>query len=55
MDGWDGPVHKLSSNENPYPPLPSVIAAMADAVVAVAVADEVATARHAAVRAPAPA
>jgi histidinol-phosphate aminotransferase len=32
VDGWDGPVHKLSSNENPYPPLPSVIAAMADAV-----------------------
>ena len=25
VDGWDGPVHKLSSNENPYPPLPSVI------------------------------
>lgn len=32
VDGWDGPVYKLSSNENPYPPLPSVIAAMADAV-----------------------
>ena len=25
-----GPVHKISSNENPYPPLPSVTAAIAD-------------------------
>jgi histidinol-phosphate aminotransferase len=32
VDGWDGPVHKLSSNENPYLPLPSVIEAMAEAV-----------------------
>lgn len=26
----DAPVHKISSNENPYPPLPSVTAAIAD-------------------------
>jgi histidinol-phosphate aminotransferase len=32
VDGWDGPVYKLSSNENPYPPLPSVVAAMADSI-----------------------
>ena len=32
VDGWDGPVYKLSSNENPYPPLPSVIEAMSHAV-----------------------
>lgn len=32
VDGWDGPVHKLSSNENPYPPLPSVIDAMGDSI-----------------------
>lgn len=32
VSGWDGPVHKLSSNENPYPPLPSVIEAIGDAV-----------------------
>lgn len=32
VDGWDGPVHKLSSNENPYPPLPSVIDAMTDSI-----------------------
>ena len=31
MDGWDGPVYKLSSNENPYPPLPSVINAITNA------------------------
>ena len=31
VDGWDGPVYKLSSNENPYPPLPSVIQAITDA------------------------
>lgn len=31
VDGWDGPVHKLSSNENPYPPLPSVVQAITDA------------------------
>lgn len=28
VDGWDGPIFKLSSNENPYPPLPSVIDAV---------------------------
>lgn len=28
VDGWDGPVFKLSSNENPYPPLPSVVDAV---------------------------
>lgn len=28
VDGWDGPVYKLSSNENPYPPLPSVVDAI---------------------------
>jgi len=32
VDGWDGPIHKLSSNENPYPPLPSVIEAMSDSI-----------------------
>lgn len=32
VDGWDGPIHKLSSNENPYPPLPSVIDAMAESI-----------------------
>jgi histidinol-phosphate aminotransferase len=32
VDGWDGPIHKLSSNENPYPPLPSVIEAMAESI-----------------------
>jgi len=32
VDGWDGPVHKLSSNENPYPPLPSVIDAMGESI-----------------------
>ncbi|MDH6531921.1 histidinol-phosphate aminotransferase [Aurantimicrobium minutum] len=31
VDGWDGPVYKLSSNENPYPPLPSVIQAITEA------------------------
>lgn len=30
-----GPSHKLSSNENPYPPLPSVVAAMARAAEAI--------------------
>lgn len=29
VDGWAGPVYKLSSNENPYPPLPSVLEAIA--------------------------
>ncbi|WP_341945924.1 histidinol-phosphate transaminase [Microbacterium sp. LWH11-1.2] len=28
----DGPIYKVSSNENPYPPLPSVAAAIADRV-----------------------
>lgn len=28
VEGWDGPVYKLSSNENPYPPLPSVVDAV---------------------------
>ena len=28
VDGWDGPIYKLSSNENPYPPLPSVVEAV---------------------------
>jgi histidinol-phosphate aminotransferase len=32
VDGWDGPIHKLSSNENPYPPLPSVIDAMTESI-----------------------
>jgi histidinol-phosphate aminotransferase len=32
VDGWDGPIRKLSSNENPYPPLPSVVAAIADSI-----------------------
>lgn len=31
VEGWDGPVYKLSSNENPYPPLPSVLGVIADA------------------------
>ncbi len=31
VDGWAGPVYKLSSNENPYPPLPSVLEAIAHA------------------------
>jgi histidinol-phosphate aminotransferase len=31
VEGWDGPVYKLSSNENPYPPLPSVLDAIAQA------------------------
>jgi histidinol-phosphate aminotransferase len=31
VDGWAGPVYKLSSNENPYPPLPSVLDAIAQA------------------------
>ena len=30
VEGWDSPVYKLSSNENPYPPLPSVLAVIAD-------------------------
>ncbi len=28
VEGWEGPVYKLSSNENPYPPLPSVVDAV---------------------------
>lgn len=31
VEGWSGPIYKLSSNENPYPPLPSVLKAVADA------------------------
>ena len=31
VEGWTGPVYKLSSNENPYPPLPSVLEAIAQA------------------------
>ncbi len=31
VEGWVGPVYKLSSNENPYPPLPSVLEAIARA------------------------
>jgi histidinol-phosphate aminotransferase len=29
--GWGGPLYKLSSNENPYPPLPSVLEVIAEA------------------------
>lgn len=32
VSGWDGPVYKLSSNENPYPPLPAVVEAIGQAV-----------------------
>lgn len=28
VEGWDGPVYKLSSNENPYPPLPEIVDAV---------------------------
>ena len=31
VEGWDGPVYKLSSNENPYPPLPTIVDAAARA------------------------
>jgi histidinol-phosphate aminotransferase len=32
VEGWTGPIYKLSSNENPYPPLPSVLEAMGGAL-----------------------
>ena len=28
VEGWDGPIYKLSSNENPYPPLPEIVDAV---------------------------